>query len=125
MNERERADDPEFFMRCLLMLETFHFAIRHGSFATVDDAIALNAHDYATATPSLGWIEHGEIHDVVDLPLTRGKAVGFFASGEAWRNWKRHRKRQAQAVATAPFRFSSWAPPPRRVRTMVPWCRQV
>ena len=65
------------------------FAIRHGSFATVDDAIALNAHDYATATPSLGWIEHGEIHDVVDLPLTRGKAVGFFArlNVGAWLDW--------------------------------------
>ena len=34
---------------------------------TFDDAIALNAHDYATSNPELGWIENGVIENCHDL----------------------------------------------------------
>ena len=39
------------------------FAVRHGVFRTFDDPIALNAHDYTTSNPELGWIEDGVIED--------------------------------------------------------------
>jgi len=43
------------------------FVIRHGIFKTFDDPIALNAHDYATSNPQLGWIEDGLIEDCYDI----------------------------------------------------------
>ena len=45
------------------------FTVRHGIFKTYDDPIALNAHDYTTSNPELGWIEDGLIEDCVDLLL--------------------------------------------------------
>ena len=43
------------------------FVVLHGIFRTFDDPIALNAHDYATSNPELGWIEDGVIEDCYDL----------------------------------------------------------
>lgn len=43
------------------------FVIRHGIFKTFDDPIALNAHDYSTSNPQLGWIENGIIEDCYDM----------------------------------------------------------
>lgn len=64
-----------------------NFSIRHGIFRTFDDPIALNAHDYSTSNPQLGWIENGIIEDCVELNLE--KKVGFFCRilGGAWTEW--------------------------------------
>ena len=64
------------------------FTIRDGVFETFDDAIALNAHDYATGNPELGWIENGVIENCHDLAAE--KTTGFFCRilAGAWVDWK-------------------------------------
>ncbi len=63
------------------------FAIRHGIFRTYADPIALNAHDYATSNPQLGWIEDGIIEDCYDLD--QEKTDGFFCRilAGSWSDW--------------------------------------
>lgn len=63
------------------------FTIRNGVFQTFDDAIALNAHDYATGNPELGWIEQGVVENCHDLDAER--TTGFFCRilAGAWREW--------------------------------------
>lgn len=65
------------------------FVIRNGAFRTYDDPIALNANDYATANPHMGWIENGLIENCSDLdqPETTGYFVRML--GGAWCDWKR------------------------------------
>jgi len=66
------------------------FLIRNGTFQTADDALALNAHDYATSNPELGWVRDGVVEDCVDEPLpTSQLGAGFFARllGGAWLDW--------------------------------------
>ena len=64
------------------------FTIRNGVFQTFDDAIALNAHDYATSNPELGWIENGVIENCYDL--NADNTVGYFCRilAGAWTDWK-------------------------------------
>jgi len=64
------------------------FTIRNGVFATSDDAVALNAHDYDTGNPELGWIEDGVVENCHDL--NAGKPVGFFCRilAGAWIDWR-------------------------------------
>lgn len=64
------------------------FTIRNGVFKCFDDAIALNAHDYATSNPELGWIENGIIENCYDLD--EEKTTGFFCRilAGAWSDWK-------------------------------------
>lgn len=64
------------------------FVIRHGIFRTFDDPIALNAHDYATSNPQLGWIEDGIIEDCYDL--NDEATVGYFCRvlAGSWSDWK-------------------------------------
>jgi hypothetical protein len=64
------------------------FSIRNGVFQTFDDAIALNAHDYATGNPELGWIENGVIENCHDLNAEN--TTGFFCRilAGAWIDWK-------------------------------------
>jgi len=64
------------------------FTIRDGVFATGDDAIALNAHDYSSGNPELGWIENGLVENCHDL--AEQKNVGFFCRilAGAWTDWK-------------------------------------
>ena len=64
------------------------FAIRNGVFQTFDDAIALNAHDYATSNPEMGWIEDGVIENCHDLNAenTTGYFCRILAGG--WIDWK-------------------------------------
>lgn len=64
------------------------FTIRNGIFQTFDDAIALNAHDYATSNPELGWIENGVIENCHDLNAEN--TVGYFCRilAGAWTDWK-------------------------------------
>jgi hypothetical protein len=63
------------------------FTIRDCTFQTYDDAIALNAHDYATSNPELGWIEDGVIENCHDLDAE--KTTGFFCRilAGAWIDW--------------------------------------
>jgi hypothetical protein len=65
------------------------FTIRNGIFETYDDAIALNAHDYATSNPELGWIEDGVVENCHDLTDNK-KHVGYFCRilAGAWIDWK-------------------------------------
>jgi hypothetical protein len=64
------------------------FTIRNGVFETGDDAIALNAHDYDTGNPELGWIEDGVVENCRDLNAE--KPVGFFCRilAGAWIDWR-------------------------------------
>ena len=64
--------------------------VRHGIFKTYDDPIALNAHDYTTSNPELGWIEDGLIEDCIDLDDPENGTTGFFARilAGGWRDWE-------------------------------------
>lgn len=64
------------------------FVIRNAAFRTFDDPIALNAHDYAVATPELGWIEDGLIENCYDL--ADEDTTGYFCRllAGAWVDWK-------------------------------------
>jgi hypothetical protein len=66
------------------------FVVRHGIFKTYDDPIALNAHDYTTSNPELGWIEDGIIEDCIDLDDPENGTTGFFARilAGGWRDWE-------------------------------------
>ena len=65
------------------------FTIRNGVFDTGDDPIALNAHDYSSGNPELGWIENGVIENCHDL-YNPTRAVGFFCRilAGAWCDWR-------------------------------------
>lgn len=64
------------------------FRISNGVFQTFDDAIALNAHDYAVGNPELGWIEDGLVEKCHDL--NQEKTTGYFCRilAGAWIDWK-------------------------------------
>lgn len=64
------------------------FTIRNGVFQTFDDAVALNAHDYSTGNPELGWIENGVVEKCYDL--NAGETTGFFCRilAGAWLDWR-------------------------------------
>jgi hypothetical protein len=63
------------------------FTIRNGIFQTFDDAVALNAHDYAVGNPELGWIENGLVENCHDLNAE--KTTGYFCRilAGAWIDW--------------------------------------
>ena len=65
------------------------FTISNGIFQTGDDAVALNAHDYATGNPELGWIEDGVVKNCHDLPDPNQHA-GYFCRilAGAWTDWQ-------------------------------------
>lgn len=65
------------------------FTIRNGVFETGDDAIALNAHDYSSGNPELGWIEDGVIENCHDLD-NPARRIGFFCRilAGAWCDWR-------------------------------------
>ena len=64
------------------------FRISNGVFNTLDDAIALNAHDYDTGNPELGWIEDGLVEKCHDLKPE--VSLGFFARllAGGWIDWQ-------------------------------------
>ncbi len=64
-----------------------NFTVRHSRFRTFDDPIALNAYDYATGNPQVGWIENGLIEDCYDLDDQ--STTGFFCRllAGAWVDW--------------------------------------
>ena len=53
------------------------FTVRNGVFDTGDDSIALNAHDYSSGNPELGWIEDGVIENCHDLDNPK-RRIGYF-----------------------------------------------
>ncbi len=64
-----------------------NFVIRNGHFRTFDDPIALNAHDYSSSNPQLGWIENGLIENCYDL--NDSSTTGFFCRvlAGSWCDW--------------------------------------
>ncbi|MCG6187589.1 glycoside hydrolase family protein [Maribellus maritimus] len=66
------------------------FKISNAVFKTLDDALALNAHDYATSNPEVGWIENGVIENCYDLSLEGQPLVGYFCRilAGGWVDWK-------------------------------------
>ncbi|MBQ8640940.1 MAG: hypothetical protein IJ480_01880 [Clostridia bacterium] len=64
------------------------FTIRDCKFRTFDDPIALNAYDYTSSNPQLGWIEDGLIENCYDLH--QDATVGYFCRilGGCWKDWK-------------------------------------
>ncbi|MEQ6118784.1 hypothetical protein [Reichenbachiella sp. MALMAid0571] len=79
------------------------FRISNAVFQTLDDALALNAHDYATSNPEVGWIENGVIENCYDLPLEGQPIVGYFCRilAGGWIDWEEGLKLQnADAVVS-------------------------
>lgn len=66
-----------------------NFVIRNGIFKTFDDPIALNAHDYASSNPQLGWIENGLIENCRDCNDT--DTTGYFCRilAGSWCHWQK------------------------------------
>jgi hypothetical protein len=77
------------------------FTVRNGVFQTFDDAIALNAHDYATGNPEYGWIEDGVIEKCYDLNAenTTGYFSRILAGG--WVDWKAGNEVQHSDIVVA------------------------
>ena len=67
--------------------------VRNGVFATEDDPIALNAHDYQTGCPELDWIEDVLVENCTVLPTT---TTSFFARilAGSWSDWASGNKYQ-------------------------------
>ena len=63
------------------------FVIKDGFFKTFDDPIALNAHDYSTSNPQLGWIEDGIIENCYDY--NDNSTDGYFCRilAGSWVDW--------------------------------------
>ncbi len=77
------------------------FSISNGVFQTFDDAVALNAQDYSTGNPELGWIEDGVIENCHDLDAEN--TTGFFCriTAGGWIDWKQGMKvQQSDAVVS-------------------------
>lgn len=66
------------------------FEVSHCVFRTYDDPIALNAQDYTTGNPEMGWIRNGVIEDCYDLEEPDSLTVGYFARiiAGAWKDWE-------------------------------------
>ncbi|MCR5457303.1 MAG: hypothetical protein K6F14_04445 [Clostridiales bacterium] len=64
------------------------FVLRNGLFRTFDDPVALNANDYATSNPQMGWIEDGVIENCTDLD--QPETTGFFCRilAGSWLDWE-------------------------------------
>jgi len=66
------------------------FEVKHCSFCTYDDPIALNAQDYTTGNPEMGWIQNGVVEDCYDLEAPDSLTVGYFTRilAGAWKDWE-------------------------------------
>ena len=61
--------------------------IKHCSFTTGDDPIALNAHDYITGVPEYGWIENVLVEDCTDNGNGKNNGRTALILGGAWLDW--------------------------------------
>ena len=63
------------------------FVLRHATFKTFDDPIALNSYDYSISNPAVGWIADGIIEDCCDLDDI--DTDGYFCrmSAGGWVEW--------------------------------------
>lgn len=88
------------------------FVVRHGIFKTFDDPIALNAHDYVSSNPQLGWIEDGLIEDCYDLNDT--ETTGFFCRilAGSWTDWHSGMKLQRSDTVVSKGRLYRVIMPP-------------
>ena len=68
-----------------------HLRLVNGRFRTFDDPVALNAHDYTTGCPEMGWIRDVVVENCADL--SEETTTGFFARllGGAWGDWQKGR----------------------------------
>lgn len=92
------------------------FTIRNAVLQTFDDALALNAHDYAASNPELGWIEDGTIENCYDLDAP--KTTGFFCRmlAGAWTDWKPGIEvQQADAVVSGGWIYRVQAQPDGKI----------
>ncbi len=66
------------------------FRVSNGVFQTQDDALALNAHDYTTSNPEVGWIEDGLVENCYDLRAPHQTTLGYFCRilGGGWKDWE-------------------------------------
>ena len=63
-------------------------------FKTLDDPIALNAHDYGISNPTVGWIENGLIENCYDLPYKTNKYWFCRILAGSWVDWYQGMKLQ-------------------------------
>lgn len=91
------------------------FTIRDAVFQTYDDAIALNAQDYSTSNPEMGWIEDGLIENCYDL--NQEKVLGFFCRmlAGAWIDWRKGMKVQQSDAVISNGRMYRVKMPPNRI----------
>ena len=79
------------------------FTVSNSVFQTQDDALALNAHDYATGNPEIGWIEDGLIENCYDQAAPDQKIIGYFCRilAGGWKDWEKGMELQnGDAVVT-------------------------
>jgi hypothetical protein len=87
------------------------FIIRNGTFRTLDDPIALNAHDYDISNPTVGWIENGLIENCYDLPDAKGYHFCRILAG-SWVNWYQGMKLQKSDIVVNNNRLYRVIAPP-------------
>lgn len=79
------------------------FTVSNSVFQTQDDALALNAHDYSTGNPEIGWIEDGLVENCYDMAAPEQKTLGYFCRilAGGWKDWEQGMKVQnGDAVVT-------------------------
>lgn len=62
--------------------------IIHGIFQTKDDPVALNAFDYPTGCPCLGWIENVVVEDCIDLSGSNNTVFFSRLLPGSWSAWQ-------------------------------------
>ncbi len=72
------------------------FTVSNCVFQTQDDALALNAHDYSTGNPEIGWIEDGLVENCYDMAAPEQKIIGYFCRilAGGWKDWEEGMKVQ-------------------------------
>ncbi len=96
------------------------FVIRNGHFRTFDDPIALNAHDYASSNPQLGWLENGLVENCYDLD--DATTTGFFCRilAGSWCDWRTGMQVQnSDSVIHGGRLYRVMMPPDGRIYTSV------
>ena len=94
------------------------FVIRNGVFRTLDDPIALNAHDYDVSNPTVGWIEDGLIENCYDLPYPTKSYYFCRILAGSWIDWYSGMKLQKSDIVVNNGRlYRVVAPPDEKIYT--------